>query len=109
VVHSTVPLTPILQAQRAVLATQLADRGGDPSRSLAASSEAWQAIRKAWGEGHPLTLEIGLVYADHLEQSGRSNEARELVKSIAGLATAFADQAPVRRTLAHWNRMPDAR
>ena len=87
-------------ARRNALNARIAAAQGDASAALGASKSAWEAIRRGWGEHHPLTLEFGLAYARQLRLNGKVEEARVILQSIRDLAPAFLEGAPVRMELA---------
>lgn len=90
----------MLLARRHALAVRIAEQGGEYGKALEASRHAWEAIRRAWGEHHPLTLEYGPAYARQLSQGGEHQQARAIVSSVANLAPAFSARSPLHAELA---------
>lgn len=89
-------------ARRHSLAARIAGQRGDAGAAVDESGLALAAIRKAWGDQHPLVLGYALEHAQFLEQDGQDAEARELVASVASLADSFAETALERKQLARW-------
>jgi serine/threonine-protein kinase len=88
-------------ARREALAARIASVRGDKKAALQAGEAAWIAIRKAWGEHHPLTLEYGLIYSQQLRGAGQAQRANQILQSVKDLAGAFLETSPVRLQLAH--------
>ena len=99
-VASPVELGDMFLARRHALAARIAEQRGDATKALEASGQAWEAIRRAWGEHHPLTLEYGLAYARQLSRGGEQQQARAIVNSVADLAPAFSERSPLHAELA---------
>ncbi|MEZ5461376.1 tetratricopeptide repeat protein [Dokdonella sp.] len=91
-------------AKRHGLAARIAERRDDIKSALAESEQALAAIRKAWGEHHPLVLAYALQYARLLSREGQDAKARALVASVADLADSFAETSLERKQLARWQR-----
>lgn len=90
----------VVVARRDALVARLASVRGDKNVALEASEAAWIAIRKAWGEHHPLILEYALIYAQQLRRLGEAQRANKILQSVKDLGTAFSESSPVRRELA---------
>ena len=103
---SSVTLSDSILARRHMLTARIAEQRGDIAAALASSSQALQAQSTAWGEHHPLILAYALVTARLLKENGQAERAQALATSVADLATAFAEQAPVRKELAKWSIKP---
>ncbi|MEO7934676.1 MAG: tetratricopeptide repeat-containing protein kinase family protein, partial [Dokdonella sp.] len=88
-------------ARREALVARTALVRGDKKIALEASEAAWSAIRKAWGEHHPLILEYALTYARQLRGAGEAQHANQILQSVKDLAPAFLETSPVRLELVH--------
>lgn len=89
-------LSDVYIARRDALTARVATGQGDDKRALDASASAWDAIRRGWGDHHPLTVEYGLAYARQLRRSGEEDRAIAILQSIKDLAPAFSEGAPIR-------------
>jgi hypothetical protein len=87
-------------ARSHVRAARIAEPGGDSGKTLEASHDAWEAIRLAWGEHHPLILEYGIACARPLRLGGAHQQARANVSSVADLAPTFSGRSPLHAELA---------
>ena len=99
VLASTQKPSDMFLARQHALAARIADSQGDARRALDASAAAWDAVRKAWGDHHPLVLDYGLAYAAQLRRHGEGAKADEIVRSIADLVTAFSIKSPLHGEL----------
>jgi len=100
---SKAPFTPLMRAQRAAFAADIAATRRDSAVVLASRKDAWDAMREAWGEQHPLAGEYAIAYANALADSGHVQEARAIAElQVPVIEAAFARNAPVRRQLARW-------
>lgn len=112
VLASKVKVNDMFLARRYALAARIADLRGDPGAALDASRAAWNAVRKAWGDHHPLVLEYGLAYATRLRSNGEPAKADEIVRSVADLVSAFSEKSPLHaelaRSLQQSRNSPDA-
>ena len=97
---SSTKLSDVYIARRDALSARIAEGQGDATRALNASKSAWNAIRKGWGEHHPLTFEYGLAYARQLRRSGEEEKATSILNTIKDLAPAFSKDSPLREELA---------
>ncbi len=88
-------------ARREALVARIASVRGDKKIALEASEAAWIAIRKAWGEHHPLILEYALSLAQLLRRAGEEQHANQILQSVKDLGAAFLEKSPVRLELAH--------
>jgi serine/threonine-protein kinase len=104
VLASPAPLSDPVLARRHALAARIAESRHESAKALDASRLAWQTIRRAWGDHHPLTLEYGLDYARQLSRNGERARAREIIASVADLAPAFSDRSPLQAALAQARR-----
>ncbi|MGB0132339.1 protein kinase domain-containing protein [Dokdonella sp.] len=89
-------------ARQHSLSARIVLASGDIKMAVAESELALGAIRKAWGDHHPLMVAYALNHARLLAQDGQDTEARELVASVADLAESFAETAWERKELARW-------
>jgi serine/threonine-protein kinase len=100
---SAAPMTPLLKAQRAAFAGELASARGERADAVANREQAWNIMRDAWGAGHPLTAEYAVEYATALAEANRGREARAIAEPlVAVIDTTFADDARVRREVMRW-------
>jgi len=100
---SKAPFTPLMRAQRAAFGADIASARHDTPTVLAARKEAWNTMREAWGEQHPLTGEYAIAYASALAEVGRAQEAGAIAMPLLPLIEAtFAKEAPVQHQLARW-------
>ncbi|HET9032201.1 MAG TPA: serine/threonine-protein kinase [Dokdonella sp.] len=83
-------------ARRDLLIARIAAKQGDDKHALQASSSAWEAVRRGWGEHHPLTLEYGLAYAQQLRRNGDLEKAAAILQSVKNLAPEFSVGTPLR-------------
>ena len=93
-------------AQRHALASRIAEHNGDLSNALTSAEAGWDAIHKAWSDGHPLTLQYGLRYAELLRRNGELEKARAIVVSVKDLIGYFSADSPLHARLEHALRDP---
>lgn len=89
-------------ALRDALNARIAEQDGDLPAALKASQQALAAIRRAWGDHHPLILQYALDLARLQERAGDSDKAKALVASVSDLGSAFHETAPERMELEQW-------
>jgi serine/threonine-protein kinase len=95
--------TPLMLARRETVAAQIASAHGDHAAATGHRLAAFDAMRKKFGERHPLVAEFALAYAQALSEQGRVGDARSLVESLRSMIeSTFVDSAPVRSQLARW-------
>jgi serine/threonine-protein kinase len=100
---SPAPFTPLLRAQRASFGAEIAAKNRDGTAALAARKDAWEILRQAWGELHPLTAQCAIEYAMALLDAGHRAEAEKVaLPALPIVDAAFAADAPIRRMLAPW-------
>ena len=101
--RSAAPFSPLMQAQRDARRADLAAARQEAAHARTLRASAWQTMRQAFGDTHPLTAEFALDYAEALRQGGRVGEAEAIVAPLRDvIQTTFAAASPVRRLLAQW-------
>jgi serine/threonine-protein kinase len=101
IASSKAPLS--VQSQRATLAADIAAARHDASAEIAARKEAWDLMREAWGESHPLTAQCAVAYAVALDSAHRPGEAAAIARPVVPIVeSAFAENSKVRRDIAPW-------
>ncbi|HVV97977.1 MAG TPA: serine/threonine-protein kinase [Rhodanobacteraceae bacterium] len=100
---SKAKLSPLVQSQRATLAADIAAARHDTAAEIVARKQAWDLMRDAWGESHPLTAECAVAYAVALARAHRSEEAAAVARPVVSIVDgAFAEDSKVRRELSPW-------
>jgi len=100
---SKATFTPLMRAQRAAFAADIAAARHDNASELAAREEAWNTMRDARGAEYPLAAEFGIAYAVALADAGRAQDAKAVASPLVAIVDdAFADVALVKRQAARW-------
>jgi len=99
---SKASLNALAVAARATFAADVALAKHDAAAALESRREAWQTLRAANGENHPLTVEKAGAYAAALADVGRVDEAKALITPLLPVFDAFAPESPARRSVARW-------
>lgn len=102
-VHSTAPFTPLMHAQRDALIADLAAVRHQSSLELTHRRAAWDTLRQAFGDTHPLSAKFALAYARTLREQGAGVDAEAIVAPLRNvIETAFVAASPARRQLVDW-------
>jgi serine/threonine-protein kinase len=100
---ATIDFTPLMTARLHALEGDAAEASHDAQAALAARRQAWETMRKAFGDQHPQTAEFAVAYASALADHAHTEEAKALVAPyMAVVDAAMVADAPARRALARW-------
>jgi serine/threonine-protein kinase len=100
---SKAPFSKLLQAQRATLAAEIAAARHDAPTEIARRKQAWDLMRAASGDSHPLTAECAVAYATALARAHRAKEAADVARPAVPIVdAAFAEGSNVRRAASPW-------